>query len=232
MKKLLLLTLFLSTKIVSAQVEINPASNADLNLKSQTKGMLLPRINKPADISSPAEGTLIYNKESKTPAFHNGTAWNMVATTAATSTVMTDSISYTLSGFELGFYFNEALKLNSFNIVGGAVVNQSSTPVLGPVTVQFSKMQDKNSIGFMMNFTKVHKMTDLVMEVKMFRRGATSPYFSYKIRDFVISNYQSGVTPTGPEEILTVVARIIGSKDWITSQEWAFNLTTGSSTSY
>jgi hypothetical protein len=57
-----------------------PVSSALLELKSTTKGLLLPRLTTAERdaISSPAEGLVIYNSTTKVMNFYNGTSWGSV----------------------------------------------------------------------------------------------------------------------------------------------------------
>jgi hypothetical protein len=57
-----------------------PVASALLEMKSTTKGLLLPRLTTAERdaISSPAEGLLIYNNTTKVLNFYNGTVWGAV----------------------------------------------------------------------------------------------------------------------------------------------------------
>ena len=52
-----------------------PNASAILDITSTTKGLLLPRITTMNDITSPAEGLLVYDNTAKQLAFRNATAW-------------------------------------------------------------------------------------------------------------------------------------------------------------
>ncbi|MES2795319.1 MAG: hypothetical protein V4683_05100 [Bacteroidota bacterium] len=79
-KKLLVLVLVLvlSTNYSFAQLGINsdnsePSTNAMLDVKSSTKGILIPRVS--SDLASPTEGLLYYNTTGHNFRYYDGSAW-------------------------------------------------------------------------------------------------------------------------------------------------------------
>ncbi len=88
--KVFLLTLVLITNLLVtsyAQVGINddngsPDASAMLDVKSTTKGMLIPRVTTTQRnaISSPATGLIVYNTTTNNFNFYNGTAWIEITT--------------------------------------------------------------------------------------------------------------------------------------------------------
>ncbi len=228
MKKLLHITLFLYTGMAYAQIEINPSSiNAELNLKSQTKGMFLPRINKPADVNSPQEGILIYNKESKTPAFHDGSNWRMMSSTAVSGTSFGDSTTYTVvSGFSfltVGTYSLGSISLSGIN-----------SELASSNVFQLSKPKDANTIGLIKLFYdgKGNGVNTIVLEIKVFRKGASSPYFSYKFKNMKILVYSMG--DNGGSNMITdnytIQAKLFGWWDYTANAGTAYDFTSGSTT--
>ncbi len=82
------LMLLISMTIASAQVGINtaqPDPSAALDIESEDTGVLIPRMTQAQidAITSPAQGLLTYNKDSKSISFYDG-AWNNVKTTLDT----------------------------------------------------------------------------------------------------------------------------------------------------
>jgi hypothetical protein len=85
--KIKLLNLFLIVYIlliaalpVIAQLGVNdtnspPAANAILDVKSATKGMYIPRITTPNRIVLSGEGLVVFDTDTKSFWFHNGTNW-------------------------------------------------------------------------------------------------------------------------------------------------------------
>ncbi|MCT4664441.1 MAG: FG-GAP repeat protein [Flavobacteriales bacterium] len=74
----LFLVLSLITKICHGQVGIgttNPHPSAILEVKSQTKGMLIPRVDNENLIPNPAEGLMIYDKTDQAINYYTGNKW-------------------------------------------------------------------------------------------------------------------------------------------------------------
>jgi len=82
-KLLFVLTAMISIQPITAQVSINtdgsnPASSAMLEVKSETKGMLIPRLtaSQRSQISSPATGLMVYQTDGTEGFyFYNGSDW-------------------------------------------------------------------------------------------------------------------------------------------------------------
>lgn len=79
---LILFTLFSLTALFSQGVyigtgETDPAASAILELESDAKGILIPRMTsvQMRAISSPAEGLMVYNTDSAKLSYYNGTRW-------------------------------------------------------------------------------------------------------------------------------------------------------------
>jgi hypothetical protein len=78
--KILFCLLVFSIKNSIAQLGINennstPAANAILDVKSPNKGMYIPRITTPNRIALSGEGMVVYDTDTKSFWFHNGTTW-------------------------------------------------------------------------------------------------------------------------------------------------------------
>jgi hypothetical protein len=76
LKKLIFLLFF--PTVIFAQLGVNsdnsaPSTNAMLDVKSATKGVLIPRVG--ADLASPTEGLLYYNTTGHNFRYYDGTAW-------------------------------------------------------------------------------------------------------------------------------------------------------------
>lgn len=53
-----------------------PHPSSELEIKSDTSGLLMPRIDSPSvRINSPAAGLMVYNSSTNTPNYYNGNAW-------------------------------------------------------------------------------------------------------------------------------------------------------------
>ncbi len=84
-KIILIIFLIFNSKFIIGQVGINddnssPNASAMLDVKSTTKGMLIPRMTTTQrdDISSPATGLMIYNTSTNKYNYHNGTGWTVI----------------------------------------------------------------------------------------------------------------------------------------------------------
>jgi len=103
MKKTLILLSILTSFVASAQsIEINPNggtnASAILDLKSTTKGFLLPRMTNEQmrDIPSPAQGLLVFCTDCGTNGdyyFYKGSAWVILSSTTVTSFTSIGAVS-------------------------------------------------------------------------------------------------------------------------------------------
>ena len=89
-----------------AQVSINtdnsaPSNSAMLDVKSTTKGMLIPRMTSAlrAAISSPVDGLMVYQTDGVTGVYYyNGTVWKRVGETDGSETKVTAGVNVTVTG--------------------------------------------------------------------------------------------------------------------------------------
>jgi hypothetical protein len=89
-----------------AQVSINtdnsaPANSAMLDVKSTTKGMLIPRMTSAlrAAISSPVDGLMVYQTDGVTGVYcYNGTIWKRVGETDGSETKVSAGLNVTVTG--------------------------------------------------------------------------------------------------------------------------------------
>lgn len=225
---MLQIVLLMSVHVSMAQVEMNPNSpNVGLEIISQSKGLLLPRINKPTDVNPPKEGLMIYNKESKTPAFHDGTNWRMVNSSSVSNTNNSDSITYTIvtpfSHLTAGT-----------NILGSIAIAGLREDLIRAVTFQMSKPRDAKTIEFLKFFhdDKANGSNTLVMEVKVFKKGVSTPYFSYKFKKIklLVYNFSDNNSGNNPIESYTIESKMYGWWDYINNFGVAYDLTNGSPT--
>ncbi len=78
LKKISIISLIFTPYLTFAQLGVNsdnsaPSTNAMLDVKSTTKGVLIPRVG--ADLASPSEGLLYYNTTGHNFRYYDGTAW-------------------------------------------------------------------------------------------------------------------------------------------------------------
>ena len=69
-----------------------------LEIESQDKGLLLPRISDTNNMASPQEALMIYDLSQKTPSYHNGNHWSSTQSSMMMSSLfaLTDSMTYTI----------------------------------------------------------------------------------------------------------------------------------------
>ncbi len=80
-----------------SESSITPDASAILELRSSSRGFLLPRLAS-GSISSPVQGLLIYNSSSNVLNFHNGTSWLPLVSTADNLSVFAPTTSAQLAG--------------------------------------------------------------------------------------------------------------------------------------
>ena len=222
-----------SIKICIAQVELNPNSvNAELRVNSTTKGILLPRLNNPSVVNSPQEGLLIYDKSTKAPALHDGTQWNKVMMMPMPSVVGTDSLSYAfLTGFGPLFLINNPLPMLSLSM-GASYPGPPGN--ISWQSFNFSKTLDRNTVGLLNMFGNKSLATTMVLEVKVYKKGATLPYFSYKFSNVYVSSVQFGASTGGTAntEFYSIEPKTYAWKDYVSGFSIGFDTTTGTQVAY
>jgi hypothetical protein len=87
---ILLSVIFLSGAggVMAQSVTIDPKNTANgiINAQSNNKGIVLPsNANPTMNIVAPSAGTMVYNSNSQTPNFYNGSAWQSVAAPTTTN---------------------------------------------------------------------------------------------------------------------------------------------------
>jgi hypothetical protein len=102
--KITIISLFFVPNLLLAQLGVNsdnstPSSNAMLDVKSTTKGVLIPRVT--SDLASPTEGLLYYNTTGHNFRYYDGTAWQN-ALFGNQWNVNGTSISYSLGNVGIG----------------------------------------------------------------------------------------------------------------------------------
>lgn len=219
--KIITIILLFAVQAACAQVGIgttNPSSNSVLDLTSPNKGLLLPRVNDTSSVSNPSAGLMIYDLNTHSPAFHNGTIWNALASAGAMSTTNDDSITYTFFGphpFVQGVYKVNAMSYGGSNF--GTILNANIQDV------SFTKNQDPNSV----NFFKEMISGTLIggIEFKMYVAGSSTPYYSVKLSNWKISSVSQSVGTGGTlNESVSLSTQNIGFKDWVNNIGFTYNL--------
>ncbi len=235
MKKLLFFSILLITNGLNAQIGIGtntPSANAVLDVNSTNKGLMLPRLNSTAAVSSPTAGLMIYDKSTNAPALHDGMQWNKVMMMPMPSVVGTDSLSYAfLTGFGLLFLINNPLPLLSLSV--GASYPGSPGNISWQ-SFSFSKILDRNTIGLLNIFGNKSAVTTIVLEVKIYKKGTTTPYFSYKFSNIYVSSVQFGASAGGTAntEFYSIEPKIYAWKDFVTGFSIGFDTVTNTQVAY
>lgn len=226
MKTLILIALICTVK-VNAQVGIGtntPSANAVLDVTSTNKGILLPRLNDTSSVSNPSAGLMIYNSNTKTPAFHDGLKWNAFSAIAAANA---DSITYTLTGAANGFT-NGTYGVRSISCGGSNGGSPASTNIND---ISITKLADINSIPFLSNMVSstLQPSAGQAIVFNFYVAGAATPYYSIKFTNWKVSSVSNGAASaqsTGLNEQVTVTVLgtgIIGFKDWINNKSFGYD---------
>ena len=167
-----------------------PSAGAALDVTSTNKGLLLPRLSDTTAVASPTAGLMIYNNNTKLPAFHNGTAWQSLASMANTNTLATDSLTYSITGPATPAYTS-----GQFRAAGIAVSSGTPNPGVGGIAGTFSKYLDINSSPLQQMFM----LNNLLGTVEFFyyRQGSATPYKSIKFKTLGFTSFQFGFNDNG-----------------------------------
>ncbi len=88
---------------------INPAASAALDISSNNKGLLPPRVTNTSAISNPIAGLMVYDQSNNSLRLHNGNNWTSLAVTGSSGTPG--------SGFNCGDYFIDPRDNQEYNTV-------------------------------------------------------------------------------------------------------------------
>jgi hypothetical protein len=221
--KYIIICILFAARAASAQVGIgtmNPSSNSILDLTSPDKGLLLPRVNDTSSVSNPSAGLMIYDINNQSPAFHNGTRWNSVASASGLSGTYGDSITYSFFGPNSFVQGNFRVTAMSW---GGA--NSGFSNNVNIQDVSFVKTQDINST----NFFKVMILGTMTggIEFKMYVPGQPTPYYSVKLSNWKVSSMSQSLSIGGElYEAISLSPETIGFKDWINDLGFSYNIAT------
>ena len=220
-----------------AQVGIGtavPDTNAVLDISSPIKGFLIPRIVDTGIVANPLEGMIIYNKNTKTPYYHNGRQWISLGGRLPNGmTSSTDRITYQVSGAgfsgteEAVFSLSHGVSIPT-TIGGGGIT--AGTASLS--SFNLAKEFDINSKS--MNMASVLGTIFASIEFKVYATGSLVPYVSYRYKNIIVESYQvSGSAGGGPLiESVSIAFENYGMKDWVNNFEFGYNLVTKTITAY
>jgi hypothetical protein len=233
---LLLIFLFTSPLFLYAQnvgIGTNtPNSNAILELASPNKGLLLPRITDTPGIASPAAGMMIYNQNSRSPNYYDGTRWNRVNDPSGNFVPLSGSITYTVTGTAVGGLAFETTELPAVDFAYYTTL--SYTPGGGGGGI--GSLQDADSItlykefdGNSLPFKRAHMAGLFIpaIEINEYLPNGTK-FYSVKLSTVIITSQFSFISEkTGKlTEQFGLKCTTIGFKDWITNKSYSYNTST------
>jgi hypothetical protein len=215
----LVATLF--TTVVNAQVPnvgigtALPDTNALLEIKSINKGILLPRLADTSLVHTPVEGLFIYNKNTKTPFFHDGVKWQGLSR-ALSTLAFGDSVTYTMTGIGTATEFPATSLAESF--AAGAPNN----------TFSFTKKLDVNTVPLQQAILVGTIITSI--EFRFYVAGASTPTISVKLTGVTLlsDSYAFANASLGglSDQSYAMQCNIYGFKNWVTGQSFGYNFST------
>jgi type VI protein secretion system component Hcp len=234
-----LFLLFIATGSFAQNVGIgtgNPNSSAILDLTSTSKGLLLPRVADTSNVSTPAEGLVVYNRADKAPNYFDGNRWNNVADARNNFVPVEGFIKYTISGItSIGGMAVQTGLLDAvdYNNAFRAPRNPTGPNQLkGIDSVVLEKEFDGNSIVLKRALLAGNIIPTI--EIHQFLPGATTPFYSVKLtsarileQSFYISEKTGRLT-----EKYGIVISTIGFRDLVSGKSFSYNISTNSFGTY
>jgi hypothetical protein len=192
-----------------------PDTNAILEVKSINKGLLLPRLADTSLVHTPVEGLFIYNKNTKTPFFHDGVKWQGLSREMSTL-AGGDSVTYTITGIGTATEFPATSVAESF--AAGAPNN----------TFSFSKKLDVNTVPLQQAILVGTIITSI--EFKFYAAGASTPTISVKLTSITLLSdsyaLANGLLGGLTDQSYAMQCNIYGFKNWVTGQSFGYNFST------
>lgn len=220
----LILVLFCNAQNVGIGTT-TPSTNAILDVASSSKGIMLPRLTDTSVITTPTAGLLIYNRNTNSPNYYDGTRWQNF--TPSANTVAQDSITYTISNSSGGMVVGtfDAVQMNhtGSSPSGGA-------PTMNAITL--SKYYDANTVPFKKILAV--QATNPTIEIKVYTPGTGTLYYSVKLTNWHVTQEDFSVSSLNGKmlENYTLTGPIIGFKDWINNQSFGWNSVSVSAVAY
>ena len=233
MKKLLYILLIITctTNAISQTIGIGtpvPDTSVVLDIFSNNKGVLIPRINDTPIINKPSEGMLIYNKNTQSPFFYNGSKWlSLGARSPGSVSTPTDRITYQITG--TGF---NGIEREIYNIVHG--VSTTITTGSGPRQRSLPNFSDVIFYkDFDINSKSLNKAAILgenipQIEFKFYATGSPYEYLSYKFKDVFISSYQVNASGNSGGPVIENISLNFAKytmRDVVNNLEFSYDLT-------
>jgi len=218
----------------------NPNSSAILEVASNNKGILLPRVTDTAVIAAPAEGLLMYNQASKAPNYFDGTKWNNVADARNNFVPLHGNITYTITGTTTvsGLAVDNAA-LAAIDYSNASILPVSSGGGGGGVgiprgmdSIVIYKEFDGNSIVF--KRAHLAGINIQTIEIQHFLPAAGTPFYSVKLSNVRVGEQAYFISEkTGKlTERYSLMPITIGYKDWLTNKSFSYNVSARTFGSY
>jgi type VI protein secretion system component Hcp len=210
---------------------LDPNNSAILDVTSTDKGILLPRLADTSNVTAPAAGLVIYNQNTKTPNFFDGTKWNDL-NGAGRAAPLVGNITYTVTGTTVGGLAYETGVLSAFDYSGisftpkPSVVGGGSSKPRNVDSVVILKEFDGNSLPFMR--ASIGGNTIAEIEIKHFLPNDVNPFFSIKLTTVYVTSQSYFISETTGRrtERLVLQPNKIGFKDWANNKSFSYDLPT------
>lgn len=205
-----------------------PDSNAVLDVFSDNKGILIPRVGDTGTIASPLEGMIIYNKNTKTPYYHDGIRWvSLGGRLPSGATSAQSRITYQVSA--PGFSGTE-LDATSFQWGAGIGVGPGGPSLSSSSEITFTKQFDIDSDGF--NLATLRGTNYPSIEFKFYAGASLAPYLSYRLQNIYFSGYSVSTASDIPSEAISIYFENYGFWDRVNNVQFGFNVRTHTNTAY
>lgn len=210
-----------------------PNSNAILDISSSNKGLLLPRITDTPGIATPAAGMMIYNQNSRSPNYYDGTRWNRVNDPSGNFVPLSGAITYTVTGTNVGgipyettelpgidFSYYTTIPYNPGGGGGGSIGNPQDAD-----SVTLYKEFDGNSLPFKRAFPA--GLFIPAIEINEYLPNGVK-FYSIKLSTVIITSQFNFISDkTGKlTERYGLNCTTIGYKDWINNKSFSYNTST------
>ena len=235
----LLLFSFLTLSSYAQNVGIgtsNPNSSAMLDISSTNRGLLMPRVADTSNVTTPAEGLMVYNRADKAPNYFDGNRWNNVADARNNFVPLEGTIKYSLTGVtSIGGMAVQTGLLDAIdysNAFRAPRVASGPAQFKGIDSVIFEKEFDGNSIIFKRALLSGQLIPTL--EILQYLPGASTAFYSIKITNarvlehsFYISQKTGRLT-----EQYSLLTSLIGFRDLVNGKSFSYNVSTNTFGTY
>ena len=214
----------------------SPNNSAILDITSTSKGLLLPRILDTNNVTTPAEGRVVYNRADKAPNYFDGNRWNNIADARNNYVPVEGFIKYiitgiaTVGGIAVQTGLQDAVSYNNEIRAPRTATGFGQTKGIDSVVLE--KEFDGNSIIFKRALLSNQLIPTI--EIQQFLPGATTPFYTVKLstvrileQSFFISEKTGRLT-----EKYSMLAATIGYRDVVNGKSFSITASTGAFGTY